>query len=151
MPVADAASVAMWHALGALDERLASPWCLVGGQLVVLHCLEHGVAPVRATDDGDVAVDVFASRGALSAATSILAGLGYEQVTDRAGYGYRWANGAARVDVLVPEQANRQRRPALTRRGARTRYCSLSTELSCPGSHSPAAAIWDGRSSPFPT
>jgi hypothetical protein len=116
----DEVATLVWGALLSLDETLAAPWCLVGGQAVVLHCLERGVTPVRATDDGDVVVDVFASRGALSAATSVLDDLGFAQRTDNGGYGYRWVNGAAHIDVLVPERANAQRRPALTRRGARS-------------------------------
>jgi hypothetical protein len=116
----DDVATSVWGALLSLDHLLAAPWCLVGGQAVVLHCLEHGVSPVRATDDGDVVLDVFASRGALSAATSVLDDLGFAQRTDTGGYGYRWVSGAARIDVLVPERANAQRRPALTRRGARS-------------------------------
>jgi hypothetical protein len=120
VPAAGEAPLLLWRALLALDERLGSPWCLVGGQLVVLHCLEHGVPPVRATYDGDVAVDVFAGRDALSVATGVLDGLGFAQRTDSRGYGYRWERGNARIDVLVPERSNAQRRPPLTRRGARS-------------------------------
>jgi hypothetical protein len=116
----EGAGETVWRALVALDDGVRSPWCLVGGQLVVLHCLERGVLPPRTTDDGDVVVDVFAHRAALTRATAVLADLGFAEQPDSRGYGYRWVNGAAHVDVLVPERSNAQRRPALTRRGSRS-------------------------------
>ena len=120
VPVPDDTGAAVWEALVALDQRLTSPWCLVGGQMVVLHCLEHGVVPPRATDDGDIVVDVFVERAALTRATSALADLGFTQRTDSGGYGYRWAKGDAHVDVLVPDRANSQQRPPRTVVGARS-------------------------------
>jgi hypothetical protein len=120
VPLPDGTAATVWEALVALDERLASPWCLVGGQMVVLHCLEHDIVPPRATDDGDIVVDVFVERAALRHATAVLADLGFAQRTDSGGYGYRWAKGDAHVDVLVPDRANAQQRPPRTAVGARS-------------------------------
>ena len=36
----------LWHALLDLSDRLTVPWTLVGGQMVLLHALEHGQAPL---------------------------------------------------------------------------------------------------------
>jgi hypothetical protein len=120
IPALDERAEAVWHALVALDDALAAPWCLIGGQMVVLHCLERDVAPPRPTEDGDVVVDVFARRAGLRLATQVLAGLGFSEETDSRGYGYRWTRGGAHVDVLVPERANAQRQPPRTQRGSRT-------------------------------
>ena len=35
----------LWHVLLDLGERLALPWTIVGGQMVLLHVLEHGEVP----------------------------------------------------------------------------------------------------------
>lgn len=54
-----------WKVLLDLAVEFSTGWCLVGGQMVWLHALEHGVEPPRATEDIDVVVDVRAARGAI--------------------------------------------------------------------------------------
>ena len=52
--VADPATQRLWHAVGDLAERLPGDWVLVGGLMVQLHAIEHGILDVRPTRDIDV-------------------------------------------------------------------------------------------------
>jgi hypothetical protein len=47
-----------WLTLLDLATTYPTGWCLVGGQMVWLLAAEHGVTPLRATDDVDVVVDI---------------------------------------------------------------------------------------------
>ena len=49
LPAMTGAQFASWHALMDMHERLPDLWTLVGGQMVHLHCAEHGVSPERPT------------------------------------------------------------------------------------------------------
>jgi hypothetical protein len=112
--------VDMWHTILGIEE-LGVPWVLVGGQMTILHCLEHGVTPPRATDDGDVVVGVWTRRNALNAATSYLLRQGFREDQTADGLGYRYRKGTqSTIDVLLPEGLRRQRiqpRTATSRRG----------------------------------
>lgn len=68
----------LWHVLLDLGESLTVPWTLVGGQMVILHALERGVAPVRPTQDGDVVADVRADRRALRQVVEALSTAGFD-------------------------------------------------------------------------
>lgn len=68
----------LWHVLLDLGESLTVPWTLVGGQMVMLHALEHGIAPVRPTHDGDVVADVRADRRALRKVVEALTAEGFD-------------------------------------------------------------------------
>ena len=48
----------LWHVLLDLGEQLTVGWALVGGQMVLLHALEHGRVPPQISQDGDVVADV---------------------------------------------------------------------------------------------
>jgi hypothetical protein len=65
MPSMLGAQTASWHGVMDLHERMGSGWLLVGGQMVHLHCAEHGYVPTRATNDVDTVVDVRADRDML--------------------------------------------------------------------------------------
>jgi len=92
-----------WWTLMDLHGVMPTGWALVGGQMVHLHCAERGVAPERATDDADAAVDVRAHPRALREFTAALQGLGLqpEGVTWR-GHQHRWRKEQVVVDVLIP-------------------------------------------------
>jgi hypothetical protein len=93
-----------WHALLDLSERVPDHWCLVGGQMVLLHCLERGAAPTRPTDGGDAVVDIRARQTILRDATAALVAIGF--VADgisAEGHQHRWVRGAAKIDVLLPD------------------------------------------------
>ena len=95
---------------------MPEPWTLIGGLMVMVHCIEHGAPFTRATEDADVAVGVFTHRRALAEVTKCLSRLEYEDVTpeslgDRQSRSYRWARGAAVFDVAVPLKVGEQRDP----------------------------------------
>ena len=46
-----------WLALMDIAERRAADWTLVGGQMVLLHALEHDATPPRVSTDLDLVVD----------------------------------------------------------------------------------------------
>jgi hypothetical protein len=74
MPVAQENS---WRALLDVQQRVATGWCLVGGQLVQLLCCERGVAPNRPTNDGDTVLDVRSRPTILFDFTTELSRLGF--------------------------------------------------------------------------
>ena len=67
----------LWHVLLDLGEQLTVGWTLVGGQMVLLHALEHGRVPPQISQDGDVVADV---RTTPSAVQDVVAALHEEQV-----------------------------------------------------------------------
>lgn len=50
----DPQTVRLWTAVGELAERLPGEWTLIGGLMVQLHAIEHGITDVRATIDIDI-------------------------------------------------------------------------------------------------
>jgi len=48
----------LWHLLLDMTEAVGVPWTLIGGQMVLLHALEHGVLPPQISQDGDVIADI---------------------------------------------------------------------------------------------
>jgi hypothetical protein len=111
------AQAASWHALMDLHERLPRHWTLVGGQMVHLHCAEHGVNPERPTEDADTVLDVRAARDILAQFTGALADLGFEPHTSGDGLQHRWTRpaDAAQIDVLLPDGVGER---AAARQGA---------------------------------
>jgi hypothetical protein len=66
-----------WRGLLEIFARLPAGWCLVGGQLVHLHCWERGYAPNRPTNDADAALDVRARPEILLEFTRVLTEIGF--------------------------------------------------------------------------
>ena len=83
------------HVLLNLSEQLTVPWTLVGGQMVLLHAVEHGRVPPQISQDGDLIADVRSEQRAITAVVDLLTGTGFE------------------LDGISPEGlANRYVRPA---------------------------------------
>jgi hypothetical protein len=61
----------LWHVLLNLAEQLQVPWTLVGGQMVLLHALEHGQTPPVVSQDGDMLADIRAEQAALKAIVAV--------------------------------------------------------------------------------
>jgi hypothetical protein len=80
-------------------------WAVLGGQMVVLHATEHGVAlpSDRQTTDGDVIVDVRLSPKATKRTAQILVRLGFHPDLGPGGEGHRFRRGDAAIDVLAPD------------------------------------------------
>jgi hypothetical protein len=94
---------ALWNALLDLGETVSAEWVLVGGQMVLLHAIEHGAAWPRVSMDLDVIVNarVTASvRGFVAEIETlgfVLDGMSPELLA------HRYRRGDASIDVLAPE------------------------------------------------
>jgi hypothetical protein len=81
----------VWIALLQISRSVPAGWCLVGGQLVHLHCAERGFAPNRPTDDGDAALDIRGHPAILHDFTAALFELGFRSAGESMeGHQHRW-------------------------------------------------------------
>lgn len=99
-----------WEVLLRAAVELPEAWCLVGGQLVWLHAVQHGVQPLRATEDMDVVVDVRSEPGAirrmckwLESQEFSLEGMNADGVGHRYSRAASGAPGRVVFDVLAPD------------------------------------------------
>lgn len=98
----------LWTFLLDLAERLTVRWTLIGGQMVMLHALEHGRSPSQVSQDGDLVADVRADQGSLHTVVEALelAGFGLESMSTF-GIAHRYTRSTAGrpvvVDLLAPE------------------------------------------------
>ena len=101
--VEDAETVELWEAVGDLVQRLPGEWVLIGGLMVQLHAIEHGVSNVRPTVDIDV-LGQARPQGALGAIHSALENEGFELIgLDVDGYAHRYERDGLIVDLLAPD------------------------------------------------
>jgi hypothetical protein len=99
----DPQTIALWTAVGELVERLPGQWVLIGGLMVQLHALEHGVTDVRPTGDIDV-LGQARPQSALRSIDTALRDEGFELVgPDLDGYAHRYERDGLIVDVLAPD------------------------------------------------
>lgn len=108
LPVLPAPIDELWHDLLDLNDRLDVPWSLVGGQMVLLHALEHGEVPPQVSQDGDLIADIRAEPGALKLVVECLDALGFAlQSISADGIAHRYIRPAVprpvAIDVLAPE------------------------------------------------
>lgn len=93
----------LWAGVGTLVELLPERWVLIGGLMVQLHALEHGITDVRPTRDIDVLGEA-RPQGTLDSIDATLRRAGFELIiSDLDGYAHRYERDALRVDVLAPE------------------------------------------------
>ncbi|MEU9856970.1 hypothetical protein [Streptomyces sp. NPDC047974] len=69
--------VELWTVLLDLSEQVPSAWSLIGGQMVLLHGLEHGRIPPAASADLDVLADVQSDQRSLRRLVDALERLGF--------------------------------------------------------------------------
>lgn len=99
----DPATLTLWAAVGDLVQQLPQRWVLIGGLMVQLHALEHGVLDVRLTGDIDV-LGQARPQGTLRSIDTALRSNGFEMVgPDPDGYGHRYDRDGLIVDVLAPD------------------------------------------------
>lgn len=92
-----------------IAERRAADWTLVGGQMVLLHALEHGATPPRVSTDLDLVVDARVRPPAIPAMAEVLGDLGFRlSGVAPDGVGHRFARGPVTIDLLAPEGAGRR-------------------------------------------
>ncbi len=98
----------IWGALFDIADAAPGPWCLVGGQMVLLHALERRVQPPRASRDLDLLVDVRVAPHALRRFVDTLQRVGFSPAgIATTGTMHRYLLGDERtavvVDVLAPD------------------------------------------------
>ncbi len=96
---------ALWVALLDIAQRQPAGWTLVGGQMVLLHALEHGATPPRISRDLDLIADARVRPPAVPAMARVLRELGF--ALDAASpdeVGHRFIRGTTRIDLLAPER-----------------------------------------------
>jgi hypothetical protein len=103
LPAMTKAQRAGWSTLMTLADRIPTGWCLVGGQMVHLHCWERGANPSRPTDDGDVVLDIRSEPRMLQVFTEELMSLGYSSAGETMmGHQHRWVSEDGQIDVFIP-------------------------------------------------
>ncbi|HEY5834382.1 hypothetical protein [Streptomyces sp.] len=101
--------VSLWGVLLDIADRMPDVWTLIGGQMVLLHGLEHGRTPPGASQDLDVLADVISHQQSLLLLVDVLKDLGFQPagITPE-GKVYRYtridADGTLTVDVLAPDK-----------------------------------------------
>jgi len=110
MPVLGDPVDELWDVFLDLAEKLEVDWTIVGGQMVLLHAIEHGTIPPTVSQDGDVIADVRATQRALRQVAETLEGMGFTlagMANDGTAHRYRRGgrNGGSPVtiDVLAPD------------------------------------------------
>lgn len=99
----DEESLKLWKAVGDLVDRLPRGWVLIGGLMVQLHALEHGITDIRLTRDIDVLAQA-RPQGALKAIDDVLRDQGFQpSEPDVEGFVHRYERGELIVDVLAPD------------------------------------------------
>jgi hypothetical protein len=98
----------LWHTLLDLGDQLDVPWALIGGQMVLLHAIEHGRVPPQVSQDGDVIADIRAVPDALTQVVAGLECMGFGlQSISADGLAHRYTRAAEPrpvvIDVLAPE------------------------------------------------
>jgi hypothetical protein len=97
----------LWRAVGDLADRLPGEWVLVGGLMVQLHALEHGISDVRLTRDIDI-LGQARPRGTLTAIDRTLRDEGFKPTgPDPDGFAHRYEGGDLIVDILAPDGLDR--------------------------------------------
>ena len=100
-----------WRGLLAVAEIVPAGWCLVGGQMVHLHCWEPGAFPNRPTDDVDTVLDIRAHPQMLRTFTEALSSVGFRSSGESwEGHQHRWVRDQAQIDVLIPSSLGERAR-----------------------------------------
>lgn len=115
-----------WRTLLDLYQEFQAGWCLIGGQMVWLLALEHGVEPMRLTEDVDIVVDIRADQQAIKRLCTWLESHDFKLAgISPDGIGHRYVStayvgpGKVQFDVLAPDNMG-QRTDLTTSPPART-------------------------------
>jgi hypothetical protein len=94
-----------WPNVAELADHLPNErWTLIGGLMVQLHAVHHGIGTVRPTNDVDIMLHVETSRGVPTSAADVLESLGYRlstPVDPRNRFAHRFIRDDARVDLVT--------------------------------------------------
>ena len=94
----------LWLALIELTDVRPGEWTLIGGQMVLLHALEHGVVPPRVSTDLDVLVNARVVTGAVRQFVRSIEARGFAlEGASPDGIAHRYRRSGVSIDVLAPE------------------------------------------------
>lgn len=147
LPALGTAGAQMWSALLDVAEHIQSGWTLVGGQMVLLHALEHAQQPPRVSQDLDLVVDVRVRPAILPGVVRTLARLGFAPEISADEVAHRFVRGPVSVDVLAPDGVGR--RTDLRTAGRATTVPVGGGTFALDRSR-PVAVSWAGRDSHVP-
>ncbi len=109
LPAAPGLAGEIWPTLCELADAKPDGWTLIGGQMVLLHALEHDAEPSRVSTDLDILVNARVVAGAVGAFVSLIEALGFTLAGDSPdGVAHRYTRGRAVIDVLAPEGLGRR-------------------------------------------
>lgn len=96
---------ALWETLLRLAHtEPQQEWTLIGGQMVLLHALEHDVEPTRLSTDIDVVINARVVTGGIQRFVKTIESLGFSLAgVSPEGVAHRYRRGMASIDVLAPE------------------------------------------------
>ncbi len=104
LPALAGYSEAIWGTLLELADAKLPDWTLIGGQMVLLHALEHGAEPTRLSTDLDVLVNARVVSDAVRDFVRELESLGFNLTgSSPEGIAHRYERGRASIDVLAPD------------------------------------------------
>jgi hypothetical protein len=99
-----------WQVLLDLYREFPAGWCLIGGQMVWLLALEHGVEPRRSTEDVDVVVDIRSDPQLIMRMCAWLESRSFRlEGINRDNIGHRYVSstyegpGEVKFDILAPD------------------------------------------------
>lgn len=102
----------LWSLILDVAERVpSSRWPLIGGQMVMLHGLVAGRAPLRVSRDVDLLADLLTDRDGLQVCVRAVRDLRFEPSEDTNGrhvYRFIRAEDNAAVDVVAPDHLPRR-------------------------------------------
>ena len=94
----------IWTTLCELAAVKPDGWTLIGGQMVLLHALEHDAEPSRVSTDLDILVNARVVAGAVGDFVALVEALGFTLAGESPdGIAHRYARGHSVIDVLAPE------------------------------------------------
>ena len=109
LPPAPGPAGEIWTTLCDLAAAKPDGWTLIGGQMVLLHALEHGTEPARVSTDLDILVNARVVAGAVGDFVRHIEAAGFTLAGGSPdGVAHRYARGHMVIDVLAPEGLGRR-------------------------------------------
>ena len=104
LPVLAGHDDGLWSALVELSDVRPGEWTLVGGQMVLVHAVEHGAALPRVSTDLDVIVNARIVTGGVRTFVRAIEDRGFvmDGVSPE-GLAHRYRRSGVTIDVLAPE------------------------------------------------
>lgn len=104
LPAVSGPAAEIWTTLCELATAKPDGWTLIGGQMVLLHALEHDAEPTRISTDLDILVNARIVAGAVGAFVSLIEALGFTLAGESPdGVAHRYTRRHMVIDVLAPE------------------------------------------------